>query len=345
MTYCITGVVGFIGYSIAKTLLEQGHAVLGVDSINDYYSINLKEMRLSILRKHPRFKFYREDIKNFEVIDRIFTKYTAEKHSVNCIIHLAAQAGVRYSLENPFAYGASNLDGFLTMLEIARKFQPEHFLFASSSSVYGLNRKTPYAERDAVDHPISLYAATKKANEMMAHAYSHLYKIPTTGLRFFTVYGPFGRPDMAYFKFAQRILAGEPIDVFNNGDLKRDFTYIDDIVRGVLDLAKQPPKERTNFDNEAAGPDSSAAPFEIYNIGNEHPENLLTFIELLEKHLGKTARKNFLPMQPGDVYITAADTSKLFKVISWKPTTSLDAGLEKFCAWFKEYYRTLGEQS
>lgn len=345
MTYCITGVAGFIGYSIAKTLLEQGHAVLGVDSINDYYSINLKEMRLSILRKHPLFKFYREDIKNFEVIDRIFTKYTAEKHSVNCIIHLAAQAGVRYSLENPFAYGASNLDGFLTMLEIARKFQPEHFLFASSSSVYGLNRKTPYAERDAVDHPISLYAATKKANEMMAHAYSHLYKIPTTGLRFFTVYGPFGRPDMAYFKFAQRILAGEPIDVFNNGDLKRDFTYIDDIVRGVLDLAKQPPKERTNFDNEAAGPDSSAAPFEIYNIGNEHPENLLTFIELLEKHLGKTARKNFLPMQPGDVYITAADTSKLFKAISWKPTTSLDAGLEKFCAWFKEYYRTLGKQS
>lgn len=339
MAYCITGVAGFIGYSIAKTLLEQGHAVLGVDSINDYYSINLKEMRLSILRKYPLFKFYREDIKNFEVIDRIFTEYTAEKHSVNCIIHLAAQAGVRYSLENPFAYGASNLDGFLTMLEIARKFQPEHFMFASSSSVYGLNRKTPYAERDAVDHPISLYAATKKANEMMAHAYSHLYKIPTTGLRFFTVYGPLGRPDMAYFKFAQRILAGEPIDVFNNGDLKRDFTYIDDIVRGVLDLAKQPPKERPNFDNEAAGPDSSAAPFEIYNIGNEHPENLLTFIELLEKHLGKTARKNFLPMQPGDVYITAADTSKLFKAISWKPTTSLDAGLEKFCAWFKEYYR------
>lgn len=337
MNYCITGAAGFIGFSLAKTLLEQGHSVLGIDSINDYYSKSLKEMRLSILRRFAQFRFDQLDIKNFEAVDKTFATFKAEKHSVNCIVNLAAQAGVRYSLENPFAYRDSNLDGFLTMLEIARKYKPEHFMFASSSSVYGLNKKTPYAECDAVDHPISLYAATKKANEVMAHSYSHLYKIPTTGLRFFTVYGPYGRPDMAYFKFAKRIEEGLPLDVFNEGNLQRDFTYIDDVVQGIIGLAKLPPKEQPEIDNEAAGPDSSSAPFEIYNIGNAHPESLLTFIELLEKHLGKSAKKNFLPMQPGDVYVTAADTSKLLKAIGWKPSTSLDDGLKKFCTWFKVY--------
>ncbi|MEL3909240.1 MAG: GDP-mannose 4,6-dehydratase [Treponemataceae bacterium] len=336
MLYFVTGVAGFIGYSLSKVLLEKGEAVVGIDSVNDYYSQDLKRARLAELENFSGFKFYHKNLKDFPVIDKIFAEHF-DKAKPHRIIHLAAQAGVRYSLENPFAYGESNLDGFLTILEIARKYKPEHFLFASSSSVYGLNTPSPYSETALVDAPISLYAATKKSNELMAHAYSHLYKIPTTGLRFFTVYGPFGRPDMAYFKFAKLISEDKAIDVYNNGNLMRDFTYIDDVVQAILLLADKPPKEKPK--SEKLIQNGSSAAFEIYNIGNENPEKLLDFISLLENHLGKQAEKNFLPMQPGDVYLTSADNTKLFNAISWKPKTSLDEGLKKFAEWFKKYYK------
>ncbi|PIE98133.1 MAG: capsular biosynthesis protein CpsI [Treponema sp.] len=332
MTYFITGVAGFIGYHLTKAIIKNGDTVVGMDSVNDYYSTDLKNKRLDDLKSLSGFVFYKKNIEDKTALNEVFSK-----HDITQVIHLAAQAGVRYSLENPYAYGSSNLTGFLTMLETARQFNIEHFLFASSSSVYGLNKKTPYSEKDAVDHPISLYAATKKANEVMAHSYSHLYGIPMTGLRFFTVYGPMGRPDMAYFKFAELISANKPIDVYNNGELLRDFTYIDDVVEAIMLLSKKIPVQRPCFDNESAGPDSSSAPFEIYNIGNESPENLLFFIETLEKHLEKKAVKNFLPMQAGDVYITSADTQKLFQAVGWKPSTPLEKGLEKFCNWFKSY--------
>lgn len=334
MKYFVTGVAGFIGYFLSKALLEKGEKVVGIDSINDYYSQNLKRARLAELEKFSSFEFYHKNIKDFPAIDKIFAEHF-DKASKTRIVHLAAQAGVRYSLEKPFAYAEANLDGFLTMLEIARKYKPEHFMFASSSSVYGLNTPAPYSESASVDAPISLYAATKKSNELMAHAYSHLYKIPMTGLRFFTVYGPFGRPDMAYFKFAKLIFDGKPIDVYNNGNLMRDFTYIDDVVQAILLLADKPPKEKCKSETK----NGASASLEIYNIGNENPEKLLDFINLLEKHLGKHAEKNFLPMQAGDVYLTSADNTKLFNAVLWKPKTSLDEGLKQFAEWFKNYYK------
>lgn len=334
MNYFITGAAGFIGYFVSEELLKKNNRVIGLDSLNDYYSPELKQLRLKELFKYKDFTFFTGCIEDKALLEHIFSKY-----KIDIVIHLAAQAGVRYSITNPDVYASSNLTGFLNILEAGRKFKPAHLVFASSSSVYGLNKKTPYRESDAVDHPISLYAATKKANELMAHTYSHLYGLPATGLRFFTVYGPMGRPDMAYFKFAEKIMADKEIEVYNNGDMMRDFTYIDDIVRGIIAISNIPPEYNPLQDNERVGPDSSAAPYSIYNIGNEHPEKLTYFISTLEKHLGKKAKKVFLPMQAGDVYITQSDTSKLYKKIGWKPSTSLDTGLKKFANWFLNFYK------
>ncbi len=326
MTYLVSGTAGFIGYFVSKRLLEEGHTVIGIDSINDYYSVELKKTRLNELQNKAKFKFFKASIEDEAVLEEIFST-----ENIEIVINLAAQAGVRYSITNPKVYGTSNLIGFLNILEACRKWKVKHLVFASSSSVYGMNKKVPYCETDFVDNPVSLYAATKKANELMAHSYSHLYGIPCTGLRFFTVYGPMGRPDMAYFKFAKKIMADETIQVYNNGDMLRDFTYIDDIVEAVIALSKLAPEEKKEDDNVKA-------PFEIYNIGNESPEKLLDFISLLEKHLGKEAKKEFLPMQAGDVYMTSADTSKLYKKIGWKPSTKLDTGLKKFADWFLDFH-------
>lgn len=330
MTYFVTGAAGFIGYFVSLKLLENGENVIGLDSLNNYYPPELKRLRLKTLQAKPNFKFFHAKLEDISSLSEIFAS-----HNIDIVINLAAQAGVRYSLEHPEEYGSSNLIGFLNLLEICRRFMPKHLLFASSSSVYGMNPETPYRETGCVDYPISLYAATKKANELMAHSYSHLYGIPSTGLRFFTVYGPLGRPDMAYFKFAEKILNNEPIEIFNNGELYRDFTYIDDIVKGIIKLAQYPPVKKT--ENGYAEKLLTKAPFEIYNIGNEKPENLMYFIEVLEKSLNKTAIKKFLPMQPGDVYTTSADTSKLYKKIGWKPSTSIEEGLKNFAGWFLEY--------
>lgn len=333
MHYFVTGAAGFIGSYVSGELLNKGHRVIAVDSLNDYYSPELKRLRLKGLLEKKDFEFFEGRIEDEALLARIFSAHTIDR-----VIHLAAQAGVRYSIENPSAYGSANLTGFLNILEICRKHKIGHLVFASSSSVYGLNKKTPYAETDAVDHPISLYAATKKANEVMAHSYSHLYGIPATGLRFFTVYGPMGRPDMAYFKFAEKIMAGEPIEVYNRGDMLRDFTYIDDIVRGIITVSDFPPAVKKQAPHGRETPDTSfSAPFEIYNIGNERPEKLADFIDILENCLGKKAEKKFLPMQPGDVYITSADTSKLYNTIGWKPSTPLADGLKKFAGWFLDY--------
>lgn len=334
MNYFVTGAAGFIGSYVSCALLEKGHRVIAVDSLNDYYSPELKQFRLKNLLDKKGFTFFAGRIEDSALLEHIFSA-----NAIDRVIHLAAQAGVCYSIENPAAYGSANLTGFLNILEACRKYKPDHLVFASSSSVYGLNKKTPYAETDAVDHPISLYAATKKANEVMAHSYSHLYGIPATGLRFFTVYGPLGRPDMAYFKFAEKILKGKTIDVYNQGDMLRDFTYIDDIVRGVIDISNFPPSVQSTQSAKTETPDISfSAPFEIYNIGNSCPERLTDFISILEDCLGKKAEKRFLPMQPGDVYITAADTAKLYRKIGWKPSTPLTEGLQKFASWFLKFY-------
>ncbi len=326
MAYLVTGCAGFIGYFVSKELLRQGKTVIGLDSINDYYSVELKEARLKNLKEESKFLFYKGQIENNSFVEDIF-----KSNKIDVVIHLAAQAGVRYSIENPNSYASTNLIGFFNVLEACKKWKVKHFLFASSSSVYGKNEKQPFSENDKSDEPLSLYAATKKSNELMAYSYSHLYGIASTGLRFFTVYGPMGRPDMAYFKFAKKIMLGETIQVYNNGNMFRDFTYIDDVVESILALEKLPPKIK----HENGDP---SVPFEIYNIGNEHPENLLDFIAKLEKYLGKKAKKEFLLMQAGDVYTTYADTSKLYKKIKMKPTTSLDTGLKKFCDWFLDFY-------
>ena len=318
----ITGAAGFIGYHLAKRLLSLGVQVAGLDNMNAYYDVQLKKDRLARLELYPTFSFTQGDLADGETVNRIFEEFRPD-----IVVNLAAQAGVRYSIDHPREYIDSNIIGFFNILEACRHYQPEHLLFASSSSVYGNQKKTPFATTDNVDHPISLYAATKKSDELMAYTYCHLYGIPATGLRFFTVYGPFGRPDMAYFKFTNKIMKGEPITIFNQGDMYRDFTYVDDIVTGIQNMLCCPPK-----------PNGEGDRYKIYNIGNNHPEKLMTFIETLEKALGKTAEKEYMPMQPGDVYQTYADVSELEKDFGFRPSTSIAEGLGKFARWYREYY-------
>lgn len=317
----VTGSAGFIGFHLSRRLLELGFCVVGYDNMNDYYDVQLKESRLEILKGYKEYIFYREDIQDKEMLQKIFSK-----HKPNIVINLAAQAGVRYSIQNPDTYIQSNIVGFANILECCKEHKVEHLLYASSSSVYGKNKKTPFSTEDQVDHPISLYAATKKSNELMAYTYSHLFNIPTTGLRFFTVYGEYGRPDMAYFGFSDKIMKDKPIQIFNYGDMKRDFTYIDDIVDGIIKLIKGSKALEIE------------PPYKIYNIGNNAPEQLIHFIEVLEKNLGKVAEKEYLPMQDGDVPITYADIDELVNDVGFKPKTSIEEGLKRFVSWYKEYY-------
>ena len=322
-TYLVTGAAGFIGFFLSKALLDKGEQVIGLDNLNDYYEVSLKESRLAVLKKYENFQFYRADLADKEAVFAIF-----KQHLPAVVVNLAAQAGVRYSIENPDAYISSNIEGFFHILEACRHYPVEHLVFASSSSVYGGNKKVPFSTEDQVDKPVSLYAATKKSNELMAYAYSKLYGIPLTGLRFFTVYGPMGRPDMAYFKFAQKIMAGEPIQIYNHGDMRRDFTYIDDIVAGIEKILCHPP-----------GKDENGAAYKIYNIGNNKPEKLMDYISVLERCLGKEAKKEFLPMQPGDVYETYADVTDLMRDFDFKPSTTIEEGLSRFAEWFLDYYK------
>jgi UDP-glucuronate 4-epimerase len=329
MKILITGAAGFIGYHLAQRLLAQGETICGIDNLNAYYDVSLKQDRLAQLKEHPNFSFKLLDLADRPGLDALFKNAGFDR-----AINLAAQAGVRHSLENPFSYIDSNIVGFTNLLEACRHYPVEHLVYASSSSVYGANTKVPFAVTDNVDRPVSLYAATKKANELMAYTYSHLYNIPTTGLRFFTVYGPWGRPDMAYFKFVQAILAGQTLDIYNFGNMERDFTYIDDIVEGlvrVLDKAPNAPKLETSS--------ISSPPYRLYNIGNHKPVRLLQFIEIIEQALGQTAPKNFLPMQPGEVLTTYADIDDLVQDFGFKPSTSLEEGITRFVQWYRDYYR------
>ena len=319
----VTGGAGFIGYHLSKQLLEYDCTVIGYDNLNDYYEVQLKYDRLKDLEGREGYTFIKGDLADKETLGKLFQEY-----SFDIVVNLGAQAGVRYSIDNPDAYMSSNMVGFYNILECCRHYPVEHLVYASSSSVYGANKKVPFSVEDKVDYPVSLYAATKKSNELLAHCYSKLYGIPATGLRFFTVYGPFGRPDMAYFKFAKKIMAGETIQIYNNGDMMRDFTYIDDIVKGIANILPNPPEEI-----------ETGAKYKVYNIGNNKPEKLMDYIQTLEKHLGREAKKEFLPMQPGDVYQTYADVSDLMHDFNFKPSTSIDEGLGKFVTWFKEYYR------
>lgn len=330
----ITGAAGFIGFHLAKLLLERRYLVVGLDNLNNYYDPKLKEDRLDILRAYGNFVFYRADLNEKPVVDEVFAACRPEY-----VVNLAAQAGVRYSIENPYAYVDSNLVGFVNVLEACRSYPIKHLLFASSSSVYGGNKTVPFSTEHNTDHPVSLYAATKKANELMAHTYAHLYGIPSTGVRLFTVYGPWGRPDMAYFSFTRDILAGVPIKVFNHGRMSRDFTYIDDVVKALYRLIDLTPKP--NYDwNEKAGPISeSFAPYKIYNLGNNSPVKLVRFIAVLENCLGKKAQKVYLDMQPGDVIMTYADVADLEKAIGFKPETPIEEGLAKFVEWYRRYYK------
>lgn len=333
MTVLVTGTAGFIGYHLAMRLLADGHEVIGIDNVNDYYDVSLKEARRANLAEKGHV-FYREDLANGEVVRRIFAE-----HKPTHVVNLAAQAGVRHSLTQPHTYVASNVTGFLNILEACRHEGIEHLLYASSSSVYGLNRTMPFSTKHPVDHPVSLYAATKKSNEMMAHAYSHLFGIPTTGLRFFTVYGPWGRPDMALFLFTKAILAGKPINVFNYGDMERDFTYVDDVVEGIVRLLDKAPQPDPEWVGTApAVPVESSAPFRVFNIGNHTPVQLMDMIGIVEKCLGQEAEKNFMPMQPGDVRSTSADVSGLLETVGWQPSTPLDVGIKRFVDWYKAYY-------
>ena len=330
----VTGAAGFIGYFLTTLLLDKSCQVLGIDNINTYYDPKLKEDRLSLLQQHPGFTFKKIDLKDKEQIDTFFSK-----HKPDYVINLAAQAGVRYSLENPYAYLDSNLIGFINILEACRHYPVKHLLYASSSSVYGGNQVTPFSTNHNVDHPVSLYAATKKSNELMAHTYSHLYGIPTTGLRFFTVYGPWGRPDMAYFSFTKDIIEGNPIKVFNHGKMERDFTYIDDVVEGIYKLIPLAPKANLAWDERKDDLSASFAPYKIYNIGNNQPVQLMKFISVLEEKIGKEAEKIFMDMQPGDVLRTYADLSDLEKEIGFKPSTGIEEGLGKFVDWYRDYYK------
>lgn len=335
MKYLITGAAGFIGFHLAQRLCGEGHEVVGIDNLNDYYEVSLKEARLARLSPLPGFRFERMDLADREAMAAFFARESA-REQFERVIHLGAQAGVRYSLDNPFAYADSNLTGTLTVLEGCRHHGVKHLVYASSSSVYGLNEQMPFKTSDGVDHPVSLYAASKKANELMAHSYSHLYGLPTTGLRFFTVYGPWGRPDMAVFKFVRAILAGEPIDIYNQGQLSRDFTHVDDIVEGIVRVADRPPIGDSNWQGQT---DASPAPYRLYNIGNGSPVRLLDFVEAIETALGKPAIRNMLPMQPGDVLATWADTEALFEATGYKPKMALQEGVESFVAWYKAYYQ------
>ncbi|MGR9106797.1 MAG: NAD-dependent epimerase [Gammaproteobacteria bacterium] len=333
MKILITGTAGFIGSAVAETLLNRGDEVVGIDNLNDYYDVSLKKARLKRIGGHPGFTEIFGHLEDRELIDSTFARFKPER-----VINLAAQAGVRYSLENPRAYIDSNLVGFGNILEACRHHRVEHLVFASSSSVYGANTAMPFSIHDNVDHPISLYAATKKANELMAHCYSHLYALPTTGLRFFTVYGPWGRPDMALFLFTKAILEDRPIDVFNHGNLRRDFTYIDDIVEGVVRVLDRVAEPNPAWNGERPDPGSSKAPYRLYNIGNHNPVELLYFIEVLENAIGLKARKNYLPMQDGDVPATYADVADLAADTGYKPSTPVEIGVQRFVAWYREYY-------
>jgi UDP-glucuronate 4-epimerase len=333
MKILVTGTAGFIGNALAIRLLERGDEVVGVDNVNDYYDVRLKEARLERISNHPGFTEIRAGIHDRAAMEEVFAKYKPQR-----VVNLAAQAGVRYSLKNPYAYVDSNLVGFVNILEGCRHHEVEHLVYASSSSVYGANTKMPFSVHDNVDHPVSLYAASKKANELMAHSYSHLYGIPTTGLRFFTVYGPWGRPDMAYFSFTKAILEGRPIDVFNHGKMKRDFTYIDDIVEGVMRTLDRVPSGNPEWNSEAPDPGSSHARYRLYNIGNNNPVDLMHLIGELERNLGKTAEKNFLPMQAGDVPATYANVDDLARDVGFKPGTSIEVGIEKFVSWYRTFY-------
>ncbi|WP_440905524.1 NAD-dependent epimerase [Catenovulum sp. SX2] len=334
MKYLVTGAAGFIGFFTAQKLLKAGHQVVGIDNLNSYYEVKLKEDRLKELEPFEHFSFVKIDLADRDGMAQLF-----KEHGFDVVIHLAAQAGVRYSLDNPFAYADSNLVGHLSILEGCRHNKVKHLVYASSSSVYGLNSKMPFATEDSVDHPVSLYAATKKANELMSHTYSHLYQIPTSGLRFFTVYGPWGRPDMALFKFTKAIINGEPIDIYNNGDLARDFTYIDDIVEGILRVANKIPEANSDWTPEQGSAKDSSAPYRVYNIGNGSPVQLMDFVKAIENAIGIEAKKNFMPMQPGDVFKTWADTEDLEKVTGHKPQVSVQKGVEKFVAWYRNYYQ------
>lgn len=330
----VTGSAGFIGFHLSLALLKEGRTVVGIDNLNDYYDVNLKWDRLKLLEAFPRFSFLRVDLKDRERMEGIF-----KEHGFGVVVHLAAQAGVRYSLTNPHAYVDSNLTGFLHILEGCRHNPVEHLLFASSSSVYGANTNMPFSVHQNVDHPVSLYAATKKANELMAHSYAHLYGLPCTGLRFFTVYGPWGRPDMALFLFTRAILSGKPIQVFNHGKMKRDFTYIDDIVEGVRRVMAKPPLPDKEWSGESPDPGTSYAPYRVYNIGNNQPVELMEFIEALEEHLGMEAKKELLPMQPGDVPATYADIDDLTRNFGFKPRTGIREGIGRFVEWYRSYYK------
>jgi UDP-glucuronate 4-epimerase len=330
----VTGAAGFIGYHTAKYLLDRGDEVVGVDNMNDYYDVSLKEARLEGLLAYPAFHFERADIADRQAMKDLFAKWRPPR-----VVHLAAQAGVRYSLVNPHAYTEANVTGFLNVLEGCRHNDVEHLVFASTSSVYGANTKQPFSEHDNVDHPVSLYAATKKANELMAHTYAHLFGIAVTGLRFFTVYGPWGRPDMALFKFTRGILAGEPIPVFNNGRMIRDFTYVGDIVEGVVRVLDRPARSNPGWSGDHPDPATSYAPYRVFNIGNNQPVQLLDCIAILEECLGRKSEKEFLPIQPGDVVSTMADVSELDRAVSFRPRTSLREGITRFVTWYREYYR------
>lgn len=331
----ITGTAGFIGFHLAKRLLSEGFEVIGYDSINDYYDVSLKETRNRMLHEFDKFTFYKGLLEDQEAVNKVF-----ENHTIHAVVNLAAQAGVRYSLTNPHAYLNSNLSGFLNILEACRHHEVKHLLYASSSSVYGANTNMPFSVSDNVDHPVSLYAASKKANELMAHTYSSSFGLPTTGLRFFTVYGPWGRPDMALFLFTKAMLANQPIDVYNHGKMRRDFTYIDDIVEGIYRLIGHVPTANDSWNSDAPDPATSFCPYSIFNIGNNNPVELLSFIEALEEALGKKAEKNFMPIQTGDVPATYADVRALEEAVGYKPDTSVKEGISNFVNWYKEYYHT-----
>jgi len=331
----VTGSAGFIGFHVSQRLLRDGHDVHGLDNLSDYYDVGLKNARLALLREHPKFTFHKTDISDASALSSLFVA-----HPPRYVIHLAAQPGVRYSLVNPRAYTESNITGFLNVLEGCRHHGVKHLVYASSSSVYGLNTQLPFSVHHNVDHPISLYAATKKANELMAHTYSHLFGIPATGLRFFTVYGPWGRPDMALFTFTKAILAGTPIDVYDQGRMKRDFTYVDDIVEGVARVMVQPAAPNPAWSGDAPDSATSCAPHRLYNIGNHSPVGLLHFIETLESALGRKAVKRMLPLQAGELPVSYADVTDLARAVGFEPATPIETGVQRFVAWYRDYYRT-----